>query len=154
MAEKNSTKTKLTESKVKTTKAKETQIKETKLKPVEVKEPKSKEIKSKSVEVKEENQVAEDEVLHQEAQGNFVYIGKKEAMAYVLAVSTRFEMGAKEVIIKARGKSISRAVDVAEISRAKDVKIKLASINIATEEVVTQEGRPLKISSIEIILTR
>ena len=153
MAEKNSTKTKLTEIKSKTTKAKETESKETKTKPTQVKETKAKEIKSKPIETNEE-QLVENEVLPQEPQGNFVYIGKKEAMAYVLAVVTRFEMGAKEVIIKARGKSISRAVDVAEISRAKDAKIKLASINIATEEVVTQEGRPLKISSIEIILTR
>lgn len=143
MAEK-STKTK--ESKVKSTKSKETEnIKEVKAKSTESK---SKEIKSK------ETQPIENEVLPSNEQGHFVYIGKKEAMAYVLAVVTRFEMGAKEVIIKARGKSISRAVDVAEIVRGKDNSVKLVSINIATEEVVTQEGRPLKISSIEIILTK
>ncbi|MFA5126358.1 MAG: DNA-binding protein Alba [archaeon] len=86
--------------------------------------------------------------------GNFVYIGKKEAMAYVLAVVTQFGMGAKEVIVKARGKSISRAVDVAEIVRNRDTTVKIVDINISTEEVVTQDGRPLKISSIEIILKK
>lgn len=86
--------------------------------------------------------------------GNFVYIGKKGAMAYVLAVATQFGMGAKEVIVKARGKSISRAVDVAEIVRNQESTIKVASINISTEEMVTMEGRPLKVSSIEIILKK
>lgn len=86
--------------------------------------------------------------------GNFVYIGKKGAMAYVLAVVTQFGMGAKDVIVKARGKSISHAVDVAEIVRNRDPSIKVVSIGIATEEVITQEGRPLKISSIEIVLKK
>ncbi|MFA6268725.1 MAG: DNA-binding protein Alba [archaeon] len=86
--------------------------------------------------------------------GSFVYIGKKGAMAYVLAVVTQFGMGSKEVIVKARGKSISRAVDVAEIVRNGEPTIKVDRIGIATEEVVTLEGRPLKISSIEIVLKK
>ena len=86
--------------------------------------------------------------------GNYVYIGKKEVMAYVLAVVTQFGMGAKEVIIKARGKSISRAVDVAEITKNRDPLMKVSAINTATEEVVTEDGRPLKISSIEIVMTK
>lgn len=85
---------------------------------------------------------------------NFVFIGKKGAMSYVLAVVTQFGSGAKEVVIKARGKSISRAVDVAEIVRNRDTSVKVASIGIATEEVETQEGRPLKVSSIEIVLKK
>ncbi|HIE60054.1 MAG TPA: DNA-binding protein Alba, partial [Hydrogenothermaceae bacterium] len=48
---------------------------------------------------------------------NAVYIGNKPVMNYVLAVLTQFNSGAKEVAIKARGKAISRAVDVAEIIR-------------------------------------
>ncbi len=89
-----------------------------------------------------------------EAMGNFVFVGKKGAMAYVLAVVTQFGSGAKEVVVKARGKSISRAVDVAEIVRNRDTTVKLVNIGIATEEVQTQEGRPLKVSSIEIILKK
>ncbi len=38
-------------------------------------------------------------------------------MNYVLAVLTQFNSGATEVSIKARGRAISRAVDVAEIVR-------------------------------------
>jgi DNA-binding protein len=106
--------------------------------------------KSKETKVTE----TESEEVHSQPIGNFVYIGKKGAMAYVLAVVTQFGSGAKEVIIKARGKSISRAVDVAEIVRNRDTTIKLGKIGIATEEVVTQDGRPLKVSSIEITVTK
>jgi DNA-binding protein len=104
---------------------------------------------TKSKETKETNQTTKEP-----SAGNFVFIGKKGAMAYVLAVVTQFGTGAKDVVIKARGKSISRAVDVAEIVRNRDTTIKVESIGIATEEVVTQEGRPLKVSSIEIILKK
>ena len=50
-------------------------------------------------------------------ENNTVYIGKKPMMTYVLAVVSQFNVGSENVIIKARGKSISRAVDVAEIVR-------------------------------------
>ncbi|MBU4340189.1 MAG: DNA-binding protein Alba, partial [Euryarchaeota archaeon] len=48
---------------------------------------------------------------------NVVYVGNKPVMNYVLAVVKEFNNGANEVIIKARGKAISRAVDAAEVSR-------------------------------------
>jgi len=88
------------------------------------------------------------------AQGNYVFIGKKGAMAYVLAVVTQFGTGAKEVIVKARGKSISHAVDVAEIVKNKSPEITIKSISTSTEEVVTMDGRPLKVSAIEIVLKK
>lgn len=85
---------------------------------------------------------------------NMVFVGKKGAMAYVLAVITQFGEGTKEVTIKARGKSISRAVDVAEIVRNKSEDVKIVSIDISTEEVETEDGRPLKISAIAIKLKK
>jgi DNA-binding protein len=87
-----------------------------------------------------------------ERRDNFVFIGKKGIMSYVMAVVTQFNKGEADVIIKARGKAISTAVDVAEISRQrflKDVEVK--SINIGTEEVEREEGR-LRVSAIEITL--
>ena len=52
------------------------------------------------------------------AEDNIIYIGKKPTMNYVLAVVTQFQQdesdGQKKVIIKARGRTISQAVDVAE----------------------------------------
>ncbi len=86
---------------------------------------------------------------------NVVYIGKKNVMAYVLAVVTQFNQGAKEVVIKARGRAISRAVDVAEIVRTKFITdAKIDSITTSTEEVTSEDGRNLRISAIEIKLKK
>ena len=86
---------------------------------------------------------------------NTVYIGKKGAMAYVLAVVTQLNSGTSEVFIKARGRAISRAVDVAEIVRNKFMtNLKIGKIDISTEDVQTDEGNTLKVSAIEILLKK
>lgn len=122
----------------------------------EKKETKAKTLKesSESKEISLDREDQESEVVSDKPIGNYVFVGKKGAMAYVLAVVTQFGSGAKDVTVKARGKSISRAVDVAEIVRNRDTTIKVTNIGIATEEVVTQDGRPLKVSSIEIVLKK
>jgi DNA-binding protein len=87
-----------------------------------------------------------------------VLIGKKPIMNYVLACITFFHGGAKEVSIKARGRSISRAIDVAEVVRHRflpDVKIK--SIGIGTDQLLSQEennNSTTNVSTIEITLIR
>jgi len=86
---------------------------------------------------------------------NVIYVGRKPPMSYVLAVVTQFNTsGSDEVIIKARGKSISTAVDTAEIVRNRfvtDAEVK--DIKIDTETLPREEGRSSNVSSIEIILT-
>jgi DNA-binding protein len=87
---------------------------------------------------------------------NIIYVGRKPPMSYVLAVVTQFNTsGSDEVIIKARGRSISTAVDTAEIVRNRFVKdAKLKDIKIGTESITNEEeGRTSNVSSIEIILT-
>jgi DNA-binding protein Alba len=89
------------------------------------------------------------------AEENTVYIGKKPLMNYVLAVVTQFNSGSEVVIIKARGRSIGRAVDVAEVVRHRfipDCKVK--DIEISTEKITGEDGRTANVSSIEIFLTR
>ncbi len=90
-------------------------------------------------------------------ENNAVLIGKKPTMNYVLACITFFHSGAKEVSIKARGRSISRAIDVAEVVRHRflpDVKIK--SIGIGTDQLLSQEegNSATNVSTIEITLAR
>jgi len=86
---------------------------------------------------------------------NVVYIGKKSVMCYVLAVITQFNGGAAEVGIKARGKVISRAVDVAEIVRNRFMpEAKLKGIVIKTEELASEDGSMSKVSAIEITLSK
>jgi archaea-specific DNA-binding protein len=88
------------------------------------------------------------------ADENVIYIGNKPPMSYVLAVVTEFKKdNTDEVIIKARGRAISRAVDTAEIVRNRFVTEAVVSeINIGTESVTNDEGRTHNVSSIEIRL--
>ena len=86
---------------------------------------------------------------------NVIYIGRKPPMSYVLAVVTQFNgNGSKDVILKARGRSISTAVDTAEIVRNRFMKnAKISGITIGTESVTNEEGRDSNVSSIEISLS-
>ena len=94
-------------------------------------------------------------MAEQKTEENVVYIGKKGIMNYVLAVITQFNNGAKEVSIKARGKAISRAVDVAEIVRNRFMpEVSVKTINISTEELKPPDGNPVNVSAIEIVLTK
>ncbi len=90
-----------------------------------------------------------------ETNENTVFVGNiKPTMNYVLAVITQFNKGTNEVSIKARGRAISRAVDVAEITRERflsDVKIK--SIEISTEQIESERGQS-NVSAMTIILEK
>ena len=87
---------------------------------------------------------------------NVVYIGRKPVMSYVLAVITHFNTpDAKDVVLKARGMSISTAVDVAEITRRRFMTtLAVDKITIGTEELTGEEGRPRAVSFMEIVLKR
>lgn len=75
-------------------------------------------------------------------------------MNYVLAVVTVFNSGRPEVVLKARGKAISRAVDAAEIVRNRFMHgTQVKDIRIATERLSTETGQT-NVSSIEIRLTQ
>lgn len=87
---------------------------------------------------------------------NVVYIGSKPTMSYVLAVITSFTTSdTKKVTLKARGRAITTAVDVAEITRRRFMKeLKIGKITTGTEEMSQEEGRTRMVSTIEITLTR
>ena len=87
------------------------------------------------------------------ADGNTIVVGKKPTLNYVLAVVSLFQGGSSEVVVKAHGRSISRAVDVAEIVRGRFVpNAKVRDVRIATEKVPSEEGRPPTESATEIVL--
>ena len=86
---------------------------------------------------------------------NVVYIGNKPVMNYVLAVVTQMNSGVPEVMLKARGRAISRAVDVAEIVRNRFMTdLEVGSIDICTEEMTSREGSNSNVSAIEIQLCK
>ena len=86
---------------------------------------------------------------------NTVYIGKKPTMNYVLAVVSQLNNGCSDICIKARGRAISRAVDVAEIVRHRFVRgLAYKDIKIETEVLKGQDGDSANVSSIEIYMER
>ncbi len=87
---------------------------------------------------------------------NVVYIGNKPVMNYVLAVVTQMNGGVPEVVLKARGRAISRAVDVAEIVRNKFITedVNVQKISTSTETITRDDNSSANVSAIEITLAR
>jgi len=80
-----------------------------------------------------------------------ILIGKKPVMSYATAVMMHFQSGAKELTVKARGRAISRAVDVIEVVRRRFFGGKLAVKEIAIgTEVLGEAADTRNVSSIEI----
>jgi DNA-binding protein len=89
------------------------------------------------------------------AADNVVFVGKKPTMSYVLAVITQFTDGLKEIHVKARGRLISRAVDVVEIVKNRFLEdLKIKSIDIGTEEREVEQGNKINVSTIDIHLLK
>ncbi len=91
------------------------------------------------------------------AEDNTIFIGGKPFMNYITGVVMQFTTkGATEVLVKARGKFISRAVDVAEVSSKRFLvgTIDVKGINIDSEEFQNKEGKNVRVSTIEITLVK
>ena len=90
-------------------------------------------------------------------ESNSVLIGRKPVMNYVLACITLFHGGANEIVVKARGRAISRAVDVVEVVRRRFLPdVKVDKIGIGTQQLAPFEegGSPTNVSTIEITLAK
>ncbi|MBS7650635.1 MAG: DNA-binding protein Alba [Candidatus Bathyarchaeia archaeon] len=86
-------------------------------------------------------------------QPNVVLVGKKPVMTYVLSVVSLISSGSNEVILKARGRAITTAVDVAQVTKRRFLdSLRIESVTIGTEDVQTKEGGKRSVSSIEITL--
>jgi len=88
---------------------------------------------------------------------NSIFVGTKPFMNYVTGVVMQFTTkGAEEVVIKARGKFISRAVDISEVAskRFLEGKVSVKEIKIDSEEFQNKEGKQVRVSTIEIVLAK
>jgi len=89
---------------------------------------------------------------------NIIFVGIKPFMNYVTGVVMQFQnKGQNEVIVSARGKFISKAVDVVEVARRtflKDENIQIKNIKISSEQFENKEGRRIYVSAIEITLVK
>jgi DNA-binding protein len=89
------------------------------------------------------------------SEGKVVYIGRKPVMSYVLATLTNLQQkGSNDVILRARGRAISTAVDTAEVTRRYFNKELNAAVSIGTEELAQEEGGTRNVSTMEIVLTK
>ena len=88
---------------------------------------------------------------------NSIFIGNKPFMNYVTGVVMQFTTkNASEVIIKARGKFINRAVDVSEVAMKRFLSntVGIKNITIDSEQFTNNEGRQVRVSTIDIALTK
>lgn len=83
-----------------------------------------------------------------------IYIGNKPIMNYVLAAVRQFNGENKGITIQARGRSISKAVDVALITKERFVPSNIQEIKINTELLMDENGKPLKVSCIKISMAK
>jgi DNA-binding protein len=88
-------------------------------------------------------------------QANLVRIGKKPIMNYVVACVTLFNSGAEEVMVRARGQAITKAVETVLMLRNSFIKdLEIREIRIGSEEVTRLDGTRGSISTIEIMLEK
>jgi len=91
-------------------------------------------------------------------ESKIIFIGRKPAMSYVLAIITSFSASnTKEITLKARGQAITTAVDAAEIARNRFLKdLTISKIAIGTEEMPPREGENSSrmVSTMEIVLAK
>jgi len=106
----------------------------------------------------DKEQTSTEEKPQKKTDDNIVFIGGKPFMNYVTGVVMQFTTNnAPEVIIKSRGKFISKAVDVAEVVSKrflKDQNISVKNIKIDSEEFENKEGKKVNVSTMEITLAK
>jgi len=76
-------------------------------------------------------------------------------MNYCLAVLTSLQGKGSSVALKARGRAISTAVDVVEVTRNRFMEdLSIEKIEIGTEEMKSMEGQTRNVSTITIVLKK
>jgi len=140
------------------TETKPTETQSTESKPTETQSTESKPTESKPTETKPtETQSTESKHTETRSSENrdTIYIGKKPLMAYV--TSTLIQLAnLPSVRIKARGMSIGRAVDVAQIisRKSETAGYEVGHIIIGSETLESRDGKTRNVSTIDIEVKR
>jgi DNA-binding protein Alba len=85
---------------------------------------------------------------------NHIFVGKKPVMSYAMSAMVQLAQSG-DIVLKARGMVISRAVDVAEIvtKRLGNNSFEIRNIKIDTEKI--GEGEDIRnVSTIEIVIAK
>ena len=89
------------------------------------------------------------------SEDNVIYIGRKPVLNYCLAVMSSLQGEGDRVALKARGRAISTAVDVAEVTKNRFMAdLTVESIGIGSEELESMEGQKRNVSTMTIILKK
>lgn len=89
------------------------------------------------------------------AKTNSVFIGPKPLMNYVTSVVMQFSQGVGEVTVKARGKFITKAVDVTEVVRNRFVTdLHEPVVQLSSEQFSNKENKDVRVSAIDITLRK
>lgn len=96
------------------------------------------------------------QIRNKMSNSNTIYIGNKPPMTYVMVIMTVLnESGNNNVVLKARGRAISRAVDVAEILRNRYMSdVKATKIVSGTEQLPSHNGGTRGVSTLSITIVR
>jgi DNA-binding protein len=87
--------------------------------------------------------------------GEFVVVGLKPIMNYVVACMTLFNAGIEQVMVRARGRHISKTVDMINMLRSVFLKdLVVDSVEIGTDKHMSPEGKELFVSTIEIRISK
>ena len=86
---------------------------------------------------------------------NVIFVGKKPVMTYVTATLVQLAND-NLVTLKARGKSIVKAVDVAQIveKRMGSLGYKIKDVRLGAEQMQSQDGKTRNVSTIEIDIVK
>ena len=99
----------------------------------------------------------ETQLTTQRRDDNVIFVGSKPLMNYVTGIVMQFTThNAPEVAIKARGKFIAKAVDITEVAmkRFLENQVHLRDIKINSEQFTSEEGKLIRVSTIELFLKK
>ena len=86
-----------------------------------------------------------------------IFVGGKPFMSYVTGVVMQFTTrNVPEVVVKARGKFISRGVDIAEVATKRFLEdtVEVSNMKIDSEEFENKEGKQVRVSTMEITVKK
>ncbi len=100
------------------------------------------------------NETVEDtknETVDSDKPRDIIFVGKKPLMTYVNATLTQLSVS-EIVTIKARGKSITQAVDISQMiaKRMNAVGYFVKDVRIASDSLKSNDGKDRNVSTIEI----
>ncbi|MCE4612192.1 MAG: DNA-binding protein Alba [Desulfurococcales archaeon] len=86
---------------------------------------------------------------------NTVLVGKKEPIQYVMAIMKIFEDGFEEVVVKARGRNVCKAIEAVEMVKNMFVKdVNIENVKIYSEQLRDDKGKERNVTAIEILLRK